>query len=70
MMFTSNGFDTYFWDDRLGPQRHVSGMFSKGDLQKLMNRRTEQEDLLSVPIDDNITDRYYQKKQFGQYANM
>lgn len=62
MMFTSNGFDTYFWDDRLGPQRHVSGMFSKGDLQKLMNRRTEQEDLLSVPIDDNITDRYYQKE--------
>lgn len=62
MMFTTNGFETYFWDDQTGPQRKVSGIFSKDDLQKLMNRRTEQKDLLSVPIDDKITDRYYQKE--------
>ena len=61
MMFTTNGFETYFWDDQSGPQRKVSGIFSRDDLQKLMNRRTERLDLLSVPIDDKITDRYYQK---------
>ncbi len=62
MMFTTNGFETYFWDDSTGPQRKVSGIFSKDDLQKLMNRRTERMDLMSIPIDDRITDRYYQKE--------
>lgn len=62
MMFTTNGFETFFWDDRSSPQRKVSGIFSKEDLQKLMNRRTERMDLMSIPIDDKITDRYYQKE--------
>ena len=62
MMFTTNGFETYFWDDQTAPQRKVSGIFSKDDLQKLMNRRTERMDLMSVSIDDKITDRYYQKE--------
>ncbi len=62
MLFTTNGFETYFWDDQSGPPRKVSGIFSKGDLQKLMNRRTERLDLMGIPIDDKITDRYYQKE--------
>ena len=62
MMFTTNGFETYFWDDQSSPQRKVSGIFSKSDLQKLMNRRTERLDLMTIPIDDKITDRYYQKE--------
>ena len=62
MMFTTNGFETYFWDDKSSPQRKVSGIFSKDDLQKLMNRRTERQNLISIPIDDKITDRYYQKE--------
>ena len=62
MMFTTNGFETYFWDDQSGPQRKVSGVFSKDELQKLMNRRTERLNLTGVPIDDKITDRYYQKE--------
>ena len=62
MMFTTNGFETYFWDDQTAPQRPVSGIFSKDDLQKLMTRRSEHLDLMTVPIDDKITDRYYQKE--------
>ena len=62
MMFTTNGCETYYWDDQSGPQRKVSGVFSKEDLQKLMNRRAERQDLMSIPIDDKITDRYYQKE--------
>ncbi len=62
MMFTTNGFETYFWDDLSAPQRPVSGIFSKDDLQKLMNRRSERMDLMTIEIDDRITDRYYQKE--------
>jgi len=62
MMFTTNGFETYFWDDESYPQRRVSSIFSKMDLQKLMNRREERKDLTTIRIDDKITDRYYQKE--------
>jgi len=62
MMFTTNGFETYFWDDESYPQRKVSSIFSKMDLQKLMNRREERKDLTTIRIDDKITDRYYQKE--------
>lgn len=62
MIFTSNGFETYFWDDQSGPQRKVSGFFSKNDLEKLMNRRQTRKKLSEIEIDDKITDRYYQKE--------
>ena len=62
MMFTTNGFETYFWDDLSAPPRPVSGIFSKEDLQRLMNRRMEKRDLMTISIDDRITDRHYQKE--------
>jgi type I restriction enzyme R subunit len=62
MMFVTNGFETYFWDDLSSPQRQVSGIFSRSDLEKLMQRRTERKPLTHIPIDDRITDRYYQKE--------
>lgn len=61
MMFTTNGFETYFWDDQTSPQRKVSGFFTLGDLEKLMNRRNSRKNLQNIAIDDKITDRYYQK---------
>ena len=51
VMFTTNGL-----------QRKVSGLFSKSDLQKLINRREERKSLTEIVIDDKITDRYYQKE--------
>ena len=62
MMFMTNGFTTIFWDDVTGPERKVSGIFSKSDLQRLMDRRLYHSDPMTVPIDDAITDRYYQKE--------
>lgn len=62
VMFTTNGFETYYWDDLTSPQRRVSELFSKNDLQKLINRREEKKSLKEIPIDDRITDRYYQKE--------
>ncbi len=62
MMFTTNGFETHLWDDLTSPQRKVSGIFAKSDLEKLMNRRNERKVLSEVSINDKITDRYYQKE--------
>ena len=62
IMFTTNGFETYFWDDCSTPQRPVFSVFSQDDLQKLVSRRTERRKLLEIPVKDNITNRYYQKE--------
>lgn len=62
MMFITNGFETYLWDDISFPQRRVSGIFSKSDLEKLMSRRRKRKPLNEIVISDSITDRYYQKE--------
>ena len=60
-MFTTNGFDTFFWDDKGGPQRKVSRIFSKTDLERIIERRTSRLPLESITISNAITDRYYQQ---------
>lgn len=62
IIFITNGFDTYIWDDKISPQRKVSSVFSKSDLEKLINRRITRKSLNTITIDDKITDRYYQKE--------
>ena len=61
VMFTTNGFDTFFWDDKSGPQRKVSFLFGKADLEKIIERRSSRLPLENISINDDITDRYYQK---------
>ncbi|MFC5469285.1 DEAD/DEAH box helicase family protein [Cohnella suwonensis] len=61
IIFNTNGFETYVWESESSPQRKVSSVFSKADLEKLMNRRSERKPLADIAIDDKITDRYYQK---------
>ncbi|NRY60648.1 DEAD/DEAH box helicase family protein [Clostridium beijerinckii] len=69
IIFNTNGFETYIWDDKFSPQRQVSGVFSKDDLQRLYNRRNTRKDLNKIQIDDKITDRYYQKEAIRAVCN-
>ena len=61
IIFNTNGYDCFIWDDKTGPQRPVSSVFSRDDLQRLFNRRFSRKKLNEIEIDDKITDRYYQK---------
>ena len=59
-IFLSNGFETYFCDHDAAPERPCSGVFSRDDLQRLMNRRDSTLPLETVRVDDEIAGRYYQ----------
>lgn len=63
-IFLSNGFDTMFVDDESSAPRKVSGVFSREDLQRIMNRRGRVPSLTSVKVNERIagggTNRYYQ----------
>ncbi|MDD7014713.1 MAG: DEAD/DEAH box helicase family protein [Spirochaetales bacterium] len=59
-IFYTNGFDCNFWDDLQATPRSVSMIFSQGDLQKLIDRRSLKKDLDAIQINKEITGRDYQ----------
>ena len=59
-IFLSNGFETFFCDDAGAPERPCSGVFSRDDLQRMMNRRSSTLPLSSMRVDEGISGRYYQ----------
>ena len=63
LIFTTNGFDIEFTDDYNNfPKRTVSGIFSKEELQINVDRRVSRKSLTSIEINDEITNRPYQKE--------
>lgn len=68
IIFFTNGFDTRLWDDLEYPERHVSGFYTKGDLELLITRRTFKRPLVTLEINDNITNRPYQKEAITRVA--
>jgi len=62
VIFLTNGFDTKIWDDRHYPERRVSGIYSKRDLEKLFNIRAGRRNLERIQVSDAISNRYYQKE--------
>ncbi len=63
VILTTNGFEVFYTDDTLGyPRRRVSGIFTKDELQLAIDRRSQLKPLVNIDIDNNITDRPYQKE--------
>ena len=59
VVFLSNGFDTRIADNQY-PERKVAAIYSKRDLEKLMNLSAVRSDLKSIVVDQKIAGRYYQ----------
>lgn len=61
VIFYTNGFDIWLWDDAQGyPPRQLFGLYSKDSLQYLIYQRRATQALDSVPINPDIVDRLYQ----------
>lgn len=65
IIFYSNGYNTFIWDDTFYPPEEIHGFYKKEELQRLINRRkTRVTDLSTIPADENIAGgngRTYQK---------
>lgn len=61
VIFLTNGFDTRIIEPCY-PERRVSGIYSKRDLEKLFNKMTMRTKLDNARISDDISGRYYQKE--------
>lgn len=63
LIFTTNGFEFYYTNDVMGyPRREVSGFFTQEELQLEVDRRKQRIPLENITINDNITNRPYQKE--------
>lgn len=68
IIFYSNGFNTYIWDDLNYAPREVQGFYTKDELTTLIHRRTYRKNLSDQTINTSITDRYYQHEAIRSFA--
>lgn len=59
LIFFTNGFEHWFWDDMHYPARSVSGFLKHDELQTLIQRRQTTKPLGDIKINPDISDRYY-----------
>ena len=68
VIFYTNGFQTWLWDDLNYAPREVFGFYTKDELQTLIQRRIFKKTLSTQKINDAITDRYYQHEAIRKIA--
>jgi type I restriction enzyme R subunit len=62
VIFTTNGYEHWIWDDVAYPPRKISGFLKKDELQLLHQRRLNVRSLNKVDLDPDIAGRYYQQR--------
>ncbi|MCF6251087.1 MAG: DEAD/DEAH box helicase family protein [Methylococcaceae bacterium] len=60
IIYYSNGYTTWMWDDQFYPPREVQGFATRDELQWKINQRTSRQDLSLLQPKKEITGRYYQ----------
>ncbi len=62
VIFYTNGYEHWIWDDVSYPPRPVQGFYKKGELELLVQRRTSRKPLAQSDISKKLVDRYYQER--------
>ena len=63
LIFYTNGYETFFWDDQTYPPRAVAGFYKKAELERVLARRKNPVDVLAkTEVDAAIVERAYQTR--------
>src|SRR5690606_30599179 len=68
VIFYSNGYDHWLWDDTRYPPRRVQGFYKKSELELLTQRRGTRRSLAEAPISPTIVERHYQTRAVRRIA--
>jgi len=68
VIFYSNGYENWLWDDTGYPPRQVQGFFKKDELELLIQRRSSRKSMAQAEIDGTIVERYYQTRAIRRIA--
>jgi type I restriction enzyme R subunit len=62
VIFYSNGYEHWIWDDASYPPRQVQGFYKKAELDLIIQRRESRQSLAEAEINGEIVERYYQTR--------
>ncbi len=62
LIFFSNGYEHWLWDDTQSPPRTVQGFLTRGELALSIQRRSTRQVLGALDIDTKIVERFYQER--------
>ena len=68
IIFYSNGYEHWIWDDTRYPPRRVQGFYKKNELELLIQRRAARRSLADAKINPDIAERYYQTRAIRRIA--
>lgn len=62
VIFCTNGYEHWLWDDTAYPPRQVEGFYTRDELALLIARRSTRKPLSGLPINEQIVERHYQHR--------
>ena len=62
LIFYTNGYKHWLWDDGAYPPREVHGFYKKDELELWRQRKAARRSIATTKIDENIAGRYYQTR--------
>ncbi len=62
VIFYTNGYETWLWDDTTYPPRQVQGFYTRDELALLVQRRTTRRSPAELAVDARIVERHYQAR--------
>ena len=62
LIFYSNGYEHWLWDDGYYPPRAVQGFYKKAELELAIQRRSSRKPLAGADINPAIAERFYQTR--------
>ncbi len=68
LIFYTNGYEHWLWDDLQHPPREVSGFYTHDELELMIQRRQTRKPLAGEDIDSSIVERYYQTRAIRKVA--
>lgn len=68
VIFYTNGFESWIWDDTFSSPRPVQGIYTSDELQRVVDRRRARADIRNLPVDPEIAGRYYQREAIQRVA--
>jgi type I restriction enzyme R subunit len=69
VIFYTNGYEHWMWNDLEHPPREVSGFYTRDELELLVQRRQTRKPLGAQEIDAEIVERYYQTRAIRKVAD-
>ena len=68
VIFYTNGYELYLWDDTQYPPRELLGFYTQDELRRLIRQRDERKPITTERIDPKIVERHYQIEAITRVA--